>query len=276
MNTTKIVRSPKDKENPFTRMSNSIGNLRADEIGIMFQILSHSDNWVLNKNDVMKKSKLGKARFERAWNHLKELGYIVINKLPMKDGKFCYSYIIYEIPEVQNPDTVVNEPYTDYRSTDNGSTEIGATNNNYIINNNEITTATGVDPRNGVEGDTCQNILGPGDKIEIENVPTPSLRYGECRDIQEEVILEPKITTSTDSFWLETEEIEFTEDELENFTNLLDDMFKSYKLPNWKILMKNNPLHTFLQLTSKIHKGDIYGIGMIETVYRYVTSNKKQ
>lgn len=98
LNTTKIVRSLKDSEHPFTRMSNTVLNLKADEVGIMFQILSNSDKWIINKNDVWKKSKLGKDRFERAWKHLKELGYIVINKTPMNDGKFGYSYIIYEIP----------------------------------------------------------------------------------------------------------------------------------------------------------------------------------
>ena len=76
MNTTKIIRSNKDKENPFTRMPNSIGNLKADEIGIMFHILSNSDDWVINKDDILSKSKLGKGRFTKSWNHLKKLGYI--------------------------------------------------------------------------------------------------------------------------------------------------------------------------------------------------------
>jgi len=122
MNTTKIVRSPKDSNNPFTRISNSIGILKADEVGVMFQILSNSDSWVLNKKDIQRRSKLGRDRFERIWNHLKELGYIVIIKLPLKDGRFRYSYTIYEEPRVQNQGMVIENPGTDFRSTEKGNT----------------------------------------------------------------------------------------------------------------------------------------------------------
>jgi len=153
----------------------------------MLQILSNSDTWVLNKEDVFRKSKMGRDRFETVWNHLKQLGFVEIVKTPMPDGKFQYSYIINEIPEVRNQDMVTEKPDTGFRGTENHSTEIRGTNNYYTTRTNRTNPATGVDPRNGVEGDTCQKILGPSGKI--ENVPTPSLRCGEGRDIQESQII---------------------------------------------------------------------------------------
>ena len=285
MNTTTIVRSLKDKNNPFTRLSNLIGNLKADEAGIMFQILSNSDKWVLNKDDVMKKSKLGRDRFDRAWDHLKDQGYIVINKIPMKGGKFGYSYTIYEIPGVQNRDKGIEKPDTDYHSLENGNTETGGTNNNYITTNIEITTTgVGVDPRNEVKGDTDQNedlVLEPGEIIEIENVPTPSLRCGEGRDNQED----PKIKSPIEVFGsgkymitsefscknnsnsvLDDMEPEWTDDDIKNFQLVIDDLYND-KLPNWNTLLKTKPLYSFISETSKIHGGIPEIVEMITIIY---------
>jgi len=211
MNTTKILRSPKDKLNPFTRISKSIANLKAEEAGIMLQILSNSDSWVLNKQDVYRKSKLGKDRFEKVWNNLKQLGYIKIVKAPVPNGKFQYSYIIHEIPEIRNQDTDIEEPDMGFHSTENHNTEIGGTNNYYITRTSSIKQETGVDPRNGVEGDTCQYMLGPDEKSQFKNVPTPSLRCGEGRDINlvpltgnstnDELLGPDNNISSEDEFW---------------------------------------------------------------------------
>jgi hypothetical protein len=190
MNTTKIIRPKREIDNPFTRISNSIANLKADEAGIMLQILSNSDSWVINKEVVMKRSKLGKTRFTKAWNHLKELGHITLNKLPMENGKFCYQYTIYEIPEAQNRFTVIDKPYTDYRSTENGSTVTGGTNNYQVTNNEKVTTGTSVsNSRNGVEVRHQYKKKGPIllgqkeiEKIDSQIVPPPQLCFGSVRD----------------------------------------------------------------------------------------------
>jgi hypothetical protein len=190
MNTTKIIRSKKDIDNPFTRISNSIANLKADEAGIMLQILSNSDSWVINKAVVLKRSKLGRDRFKKAWNHLKELGHITLKKLPIENGKFCYHYTIYEIPEVQNPSKVHDKPYTDYRSTENSSTVTGGTNNYYITNNEEETTGASVsNSRNSCEVRHQHKKKGPillGQKEINKNdsqiVPHPQLCFGSVRD----------------------------------------------------------------------------------------------
>lgn len=283
MNKTKIVRSLKDKDHPFTRLSNSIGNLKADEIGIMFHLLSNTDNWILNKTDIMRKSKLGQDRFERAWNHLKELGYVVINRIPMQDGKFGYSYIIFEMPEIQDRVVVSEKPNIEFQGLDNGNTETGSTNNNYIITNDK-TIEIGVDPRNGVEGDTDQNedlILGPEEKVDMEVVPTPSLRCGEGRDIHED----PNINNSKEVFDLEKHlissefsnkttpieiladlEFEWTEEDINNFTEAIDDLYKE-DYPNWKTLLRKKPLYEFIRETKKVHGGYTSIIEMITVIY---------
>lgn len=174
-----------------------MGDLRAEEIGIMFHILSNSDNWILNKDDIMKKSKLGKDRFKTCWNHLKELGYIVINKLPVKDGKFNYSYTIYEKPVALKPNTVDSHQSSNHNTfhhtTENSIMETMGTNNNHTTITR--TTSGGVsNSRNEVEVRHAQKTMDPeildqaldqknicNDNIQI--VPHPSLCSGSVRDI---------------------------------------------------------------------------------------------
>ncbi len=194
MNTTKIVRSKRDKENPFTRIANSILNLKADEVGIMLQILSNSDSWVINKDVVWKRSKLGERRFDRAWNHLKGLGYIEVEKRPMKNGKFCYHYIIHEVPGIQNGGTDI-KPEVHFggmvdktRPTLPGGGKPGLVNggtNNYYITNTNSNNPDGSNSRKGVEVRPDQKILDPK-ILDLDNnsqiVPHPSLCLGEVRD----------------------------------------------------------------------------------------------
>lgn len=205
MNTTKFVRSIKDNKHPYTQISNSILNLKADEAGIMLQILSNSDSWVINKVVVLKRSKLGRDRFAKAWNHLKELGHITLKKLPIENGKICYEYTIYEIPEVQNPSKVIDKPYTDNRSTGNGSTVTGGTNNYYITSNEEETTGTSVsNSRNRCEVRHQHEKKGPIllgqkeiDKNDYQIVPPPQLCFESVRDNDGSHTQGPNITSPT-------------------------------------------------------------------------------
>ena len=205
MNTTKIIRSKRDIDNPFTRVSNSIANLKADEAGIMLQILSNSDSWVINKAVVLKRSKLGKTRFTKAWNHLKELGYITVARLSTKNGQFYSHYTIYEIPAVENQSTVTDKPYTDNRSTGNGSTVTGGTNNYYITSNEEETTGTSVsNSRNRCEVRHQHEKKGPIllgqkeiEKIDSQIVPHPQHCFGSVRDNDTAQKEDPSIISPT-------------------------------------------------------------------------------
>jgi len=120
MNTTKIIRALKDKEHSFTRISNQLINderLSDCEVGIMVRILTNSDEWIINKEHLAKKSLMTKGSFTSAWKKLIEFGYIKQNKVKGK-GKVYYEYEIIEnpplnikksthqIPHVENPQVV--------------------------------------------------------------------------------------------------------------------------------------------------------------------------
>ena len=312
MNTTKIIRSKRGKEYPFTRISNSIANLKADDAGIMLQILSNSDSWVINKDVVRKRSKLGRDRFEKAWKHLKELGHITLRKLPMKNGKFCYSYTIYEIPEVQNPSTVIDKPYTDYRST-----ETGGTNNYYITSNEEETTGTSVsNSRTKCEVRHQHKKKGPillGQKEINKNdsqiVPHPQLSFVSLRDNEEDQqeasgIISPNqdpkntipnIPVNSRSEQLEGQEGSFSSEfcysgknntsaEIQEIMNNLEnididglkeliDISYIEDFPNWEELLKKKHLQSFLKETSKLVKPDVFAV---EVVTEYKNRLKKE
>lgn len=144
-------------------------------------------------------------------------------------------------------------------------------------------TGVGVDHRNEVEGDTVQNmdlILGPKEKIEMEVVPTPSLRCGEGRDIPKD----PNSDQSQELFDLDfmfasefsnkttAKEIladlvfEWTDEDIYNFTEAIDDLYKE-DCPNWKSLLRKKPLYEFIRETKKIHGGHPNIIEMITVIY---------
>jgi len=211
MNSTKYVRSPRDRDNPFTRISNSIAKLPAVEAGIMLQILSNSDDWVINKEVIKKRSGLGRDGFKGAWNSLKSKGYISVNRIPTQNGKFQYEYIIYEDPENHNPPSLIEEPTTDIRSTEtrttitlptvNHTTVTGGTNNYYINKEAQETISssgsdglpTKVEVRPG-NNNNRPIMLGPEKEIEkdLQIVPPPSLCGGEGRDDDGAQYLEPE------------------------------------------------------------------------------------
>lgn len=153
----------------------------------------------------------------------------------------------------------------------------------------KTTTGVGVDHRNEVEGDTVQNmdlILGPIEKIEMEVVPTPSLRCGEGRDIpkdpnsdqsQEQFDLEHMFTSefsnkTTSKEILADLVFEWTDEDVYNFTEAIDDMYKE-SYPNWKSLLRKKPLYEFVRETKKINCSDPIIIEMITVIYNHM---KKQ
>jgi len=287
MNNTTYVRSPRNKENPFTRISNSIAKLPAVEAGIMLQILSNSDDWVINKEVVRDRSGLGKDRFKKAWNHLKTLGYISIKQIPSQNGKIRYEYTIYENPGVLNPPSEIESPGTDNRSTETHTTVTGGTNNYQVINEDQETIcSSGSDGLSTEVEDRPGNINGPNilgqrnNNEELQIVPHPSLCCGEVRDDKEDhkeslkdidsQLEEPSEIISSEEWYpkhfnISDEEKEIIED-LENLSldflkEMLDGEYLD-TLPNWVELLKNKyqSTHAFLKETSKLHKPDIVAI----------------
>lgn len=116
MNTTKIYRAKNDgKSNYYTKMSNDIAEdnrLNATQMGIMFLILKNSDDFVLNKGYIRKKSGLGERAFATAWKALVKYGYITEERVNTPSGA-VYNYVVKEHPgdevEIETPKTDVEE-----------------------------------------------------------------------------------------------------------------------------------------------------------------------
>ena len=56
--------------------------------------------------------------------------------------------------------------------------------------------------------------------------------------------------------------MELDETDIKNFITALDDIYVE-KFPKWVSMLKNKPLHTFLDSTRIIHKGDKELISML-------------
>ena len=97
MNRTTILRAPKDKDNPFTRISNALINdkrLSDAEVGIMVRILANADEWIINKELQQKKSLLTEGSFNASWKNLIKYGYIEQSKI--YGHPIQYNYKIFE------------------------------------------------------------------------------------------------------------------------------------------------------------------------------------
>lgn len=108
------------KNNNFVRTDLGITKLPIIESGIMFKILSNTNEWIFNKDIFQNNSGIGKDRFERAWNNLIKLGYITQEKI--SDGKsFGWNYTFTESPtgEIRPSENTMSE------ISDNGKTMDG-------------------------------------------------------------------------------------------------------------------------------------------------------
>lgn len=128
----------------FTQVSNIIVNdtrLDLKEKGLMLHILSKSDGWFLNVDEIAKNNRDGKRAIYSGIKKLKEFGYIELKADHDEMGKFKrWEYIIKPIPSIQ---IVNNEPYplihnAQMRNAHVQSRHYNNTNsNNTNINNND-------------------------------------------------------------------------------------------------------------------------------------------
>ena len=89
----------KNKNNPYLTVSNKLikdERLSLDAKGIMIEILSNADSFVVYVEVLKKKTKLTRKRFYDAWNLLQELGYVEAQR---KGNNYLYN--IYEAPETR-------------------------------------------------------------------------------------------------------------------------------------------------------------------------------
>ena len=111
MNKTRIIRSLKDKEHPFTRISNRLicdQKLSDTEVGIMVRILANSDDWIISKEYQQKRSLLTRGNFNTAWRNLVANGYIEQTKI--FKPKISYVYTVFEGTVSGNTTTIDQFP----------------------------------------------------------------------------------------------------------------------------------------------------------------------
>ena len=101
-NTGKIIRSEKNRDTPYTCISNEILQskvLTTDEKSVLVHLLSLPETWIINKTTIWRLMKIGRDRFNNAWTGLEKEGYIVSKKLIGKNNLIAgYNHIVYEVP----------------------------------------------------------------------------------------------------------------------------------------------------------------------------------
>lgn len=104
-----FVRTVK-RENPFVQLDKYFlddSNLSWGAKGILGYILSKPDNWIIRKEDLIKRAEDGKAKVEAALLNLMSNGYINWFQEKNEDGTFgSWVYDVYERPEYN--------PYKEY------------------------------------------------------------------------------------------------------------------------------------------------------------------
>ncbi len=110
-----IVRVSKNKDNPYVMMNKeflSDSKLSWRAKGMLSYLLSKPDNWQVNPNDLIKKSKDGRDAVYACLNELIEFGYIQRNKIRNDKGHFSHiEYLVFEVSKT-SMDTKIS-PFTD-------------------------------------------------------------------------------------------------------------------------------------------------------------------
>lgn len=130
-NKTKIVRVKHDKDNPYTCITNTLiqdDRLNATELGIMLELLSNADSYILNSTYFIQQTGITRYKFYKCWNHLIALGYI--NKIKIQGG---YQWIINESAKPLKKDSNSDESTPSEINPD----EITPDENELIISTNE-------------------------------------------------------------------------------------------------------------------------------------------
>ena len=99
-NKTIYFRTPKNKDNPYFTFDIELLSLPNDEFTIMINILSNSDNWVINITEIqdrLQRKGMGVYRFKKAIKSLQKKGYLVKER-----HKISYLWKIYENSFINN------------------------------------------------------------------------------------------------------------------------------------------------------------------------------
>lgn len=121
-----------NKNNDYTTMSNyhlKDKRLTLKAKGLLSVMLSLSDEWNYSVAGLCSISRENETAINSALKELKDCGYLIVSKERGIDGKFEYSYDIFERPTIEKPG--MEKP---------GMENMGVANNINNINNNEVNT----------------------------------------------------------------------------------------------------------------------------------------
>ena len=114
----------------FTQIPNSI--LRDDRLsiearGLISFMISMDDDWQFYRADIMKRCKIGKAKYTRIVGELKQFNYLLIK--PRRDGNLLsgYEWIITDgsgVPETSPPEKQVSRKPDHIRTTTNKNNKV--------------------------------------------------------------------------------------------------------------------------------------------------------
>lgn len=295
-----IIRSDKKGKGGFTCISNEILQskaLKPAEVGILVYLLSLPADFVIHKSTIWRQIKIGRDQFNKVWKQLTKLGYIQTIKYRdnSSGSQFTYRHVIHENPvPVENlAGNKKDEISRTLETSDWETVHIKSNNTNdpASVSNHR----NGVEVRHGQNGPNQnmlgQNILGPNSMNDDRSiVPHPQLRFGSVRDneVDQQTGLstdgyipaekpvpniakpwEQEATISRGSPVILEEEFVLTEADFIKWMIVTDDLFKD-KFPNWEKMLKNKPLHTFLQETRSVHTGMPEIIDMMSILKKYL------
>lgn len=118
-----------EKNSNYTVMSNY--HFKEKEMslkakGLLSMMLSLPDNWDYSIGGLVSLCAEGETAVKSALKELKKFGYLQMKRRKNKDGTFTWEYIIYEIPQIEEPSTEnpsMDEPYIENPPMDNLSME---------------------------------------------------------------------------------------------------------------------------------------------------------
>lgn len=135
-NQTTYNRAKHDDSNKYTLIAFETvrdKRLTSNELGILVYILSHANDFVINKGMIQRWSRLGDHSFNKCWNDLKQYGYI--EKKPIQSGvEWTINEKVSTTPE-NRPSTIPIFSTPENSTPENSGSEIGYLSN---IDNKEI------------------------------------------------------------------------------------------------------------------------------------------
>lgn len=152
---SEVIRVVKNKN--YTVMSNfhlSDKNLSLKSKGLLSLMLSLPEDWQYTISGLEKFCKDGRVAIKNALEELEANGYMTRKQIHKEDGSFGNNeFIIYEVPQKENPQTVENSPLACFTLTDNALTQNASAQNvqqqNTNIQNTELTNSPPKAPQRG-------------------------------------------------------------------------------------------------------------------------------